>query len=346
MLTESQPHPTTPGPTPRPRWRSHARRYVWWIVAVVLLIASAAIVRWAGTRPGYDPYGWMVWGWQTLHLSLNLGGAPSWKPMTWLFNVPYALFGHYDLWLWMTTAVWITLGGCIWAGRIAFRIVDRAGRHRKAAILAALFAALGLLGIQDNQGYSYLHYFLSAQSDPPLAALCLASIDLAMIRRYGWSLAALTLASLGRPEAWPFMLVFLIWAWRHDRELVKWIVAAGVLLLVLWFGVPTITNGRPLLAAQLAEHSPRMTHGSAILGTIGRFRYLNLWPVWGCAGLGALWAAYRRNRAVLAMFAAVLVWMVVEVAFSVHGFPGQPRYMFEPAVVSITIAGIAFGWLL
>ncbi|MGH2916789.1 MAG: hypothetical protein ACRDMX_17570, partial [Solirubrobacteraceae bacterium] len=42
----------------------------------------------------------------------------------------------------------------------------------------------------------------------------------------------------------------------------------------------------------------------------------------------------------------VLVWMVVEVAFSVHGFPGQPRYMFEPAVVSITIAGIAFGWLL
>ena len=56
-----------------------------------------------GTRPGYDPYGWLDWGYQTLRGSLDLGGAPSWKPFTYLFNVPYALFGHYALWLWMLT---------------------------------------------------------------------------------------------------------------------------------------------------------------------------------------------------------------------------------------------------
>ncbi|MGH2856200.1 MAG: hypothetical protein ACRDMJ_01805 [Solirubrobacteraceae bacterium] len=344
VLAEEQPQPVTPPPSDAPP--SFARRYAWWIVGIALVAFSAGVVRWAGTRPGYDPYGWMVWGWQTIHLSLNLGGAPSWKPMTWLFNVPYAVFGHYDLWLWMTTAVALSFAGCIWAGRIAFRIIDRGGRHRWPAIIAALFAAACILGIQDNQNYSYLHYILSAQSDPPLASLCLAAIDLAMIRRYGWSLAALTLAALGRPESWPFLLVFLIWAWREHRELVPWIVGVGVLLIVLWFGIPTITNGRPLLAAQLAEHSPRMTHGSAILGTIGRFRYLNLWPVWAGAGIGAAWAAYRRSRIVLGLFAVVVIWMVVEVAFSMHGFPGQPRYMFEPAVVSVVIAAVAIGWLL
>src|SRR5579875_624824 len=155
------------------RSRSWAARHVWWIVAVALVGFSAALVRWAYTRPGYDPYGWLVWGYQTLHGTLNLGGAPSWKPMPWLFTVPYALFGHFDLWLWMTTAVAMALAGVIFAGRIVFRIVDGGGRHRWPAILAAVLAGIMILSIQDNQGYSYWHYFLSAQSDPPLASLCL-----------------------------------------------------------------------------------------------------------------------------------------------------------------------------
>ncbi len=343
---EGQPE-QTPGAT-KPPTRSFAARHVWWIVAVVLLALSAGLVRWAYTRPGYDPYGWLIWGYQTLHGTLNLGGAPSWKPMPWLFTVPYAVFGHYDIWLWMTTAVAMALAGVIFAGRIAFRIVDQGGRHRWPAILAAIFAGVAILAIQDNQGYSYWHYFLSAQSDPPLATLCLASIDLAMIRRYGWSYAALTLAALGRPESWPFMLLFLIWAWREreHRSKAPWIIAGGALVLLLWFGVPTITNDRPLIAAQLAQHSPRMPHGSAILGTIGRFKYLNLWPVWALAGIGAAWAAVRRDRTVLVLFGAVVLWMAVEVGFSIQGFPGQPRYMFEPAVVSIVIAAVALGWLL
>lgn len=345
---DREPAPTSPSGPPGSALGAFLRRRVWWIVAVALVAASAGLVRWAGTRPGYDPYGWLVWGYQTLHGTLNLGGAPSWKPMPWLFTVPYALFGHFDLWLWMTTAVALSLAGVIFAGRIAFRIVDQGGRHRWPAIAAAIFAAVAILSIQDNQNYSYWHYFLSAQSDPPLATLCLAAIDLAMIRRYGWSFAVLTLAALGRPESWPFMLLFLLWAWRYPehRRMTPWIIGAGALVLLLWFGVPTITNMRPLLSAQLAEHSPRMPRGSAILGTIGRFKYLNQWPVWTLAGIGAAWAVYRRDRTVLALFGAVLLWMAVEVAFSIHGFPGQPRYMFEPATVSIVIAAVALGWLL
>ena len=55
--------------------------------AAVILVISVVLVVWARTRPSYDAYGWMVWGYQTLHGSLDLGGAPSWKPMPYLFTV-------------------------------------------------------------------------------------------------------------------------------------------------------------------------------------------------------------------------------------------------------------------
>jgi len=42
----------------------------------------------------------------------------------------------------------------------------------------------------------------------------------------------------------------------------------------------------------------------------------------------------------------VLIWLVVEIAFAIHGWPAVPRYIFEPAAVVVLLAGIGFGWLL
>src|ERR1700749_1021525 len=100
----------------------------------------------------------MVWSYQTLHLSLDLGGAPSWKPVPFLFTVPYALFGHYQLWLWMITATSVALAGAGFGGRIAFRLCGRGGRgersadearglHRFAPYVAAFVAGAAVLGI-------------------------------------------------------------------------------------------------------------------------------------------------------------------------------------------------------
>ena len=38
-----------------------------------------------------------------------------------LFNVPYAIFGHFALWIWMLTAVSISLAGAVFGGRIAYQ---------------------------------------------------------------------------------------------------------------------------------------------------------------------------------------------------------------------------------
>ena len=57
-----------------------------------------------GMRPDYDAFGWLVWGRQVLHWNLNTDGAPSWKPLTFLFTLPYALAGSTQVWLWTVTA--------------------------------------------------------------------------------------------------------------------------------------------------------------------------------------------------------------------------------------------------
>ncbi len=320
------------------------RRFSGWLTALGVVVIAGIIILVTGTRPGYDPYGWLDWGYQTLHGSLNLGGAPSWKPFTYLFNVPYALFGHYALWLWTLTAVSMSIAGALFGGRIAYRLThDHTGGEtpRYAAIAAAVFAGAGVLGIQQ-----YFHYLLSDQSDPMLVTTCLAAIDcyLSGRLRWAWWLGALT--SLGRPEVWPFVGLYGIWLWIKVPS-TRWMIVVGALgNAFLWFGVPTITNGRPDIAGQLALRSPRELHNNKIVGTWNRFTAEDFWPIHVAALLGVVLAILRRNRTFLVLAAMVLGWVVIEIAFALHGFPGVPRYLFEPSGLTAVLAGVTVGWLL
>ena len=81
-----------------PRHRG-ARRSLLLLVPLVVVLASAVFVEVSGMLPGYDGYGWVVWGHQALHLNLDTNGAPSWKPLTFLFTLPFALTGRGAVWL-------------------------------------------------------------------------------------------------------------------------------------------------------------------------------------------------------------------------------------------------------
>ena len=164
------------------------------LTAAVLLAGSLALVLWARTRPSFDAYGWLVWGHQTIAGSLNTNAAPSWKPLPYVFTAPFALFGHYELWLWMVTSVAVSLSGCVFAGRIAYRLTARGRGSRYAALAAGIFAGLALLGIQD-----WWHYALSAQSDTMIIALSLGAVDCFLSGRPRWAFVLGALASLGRP---------------------------------------------------------------------------------------------------------------------------------------------------
>jgi len=93
------------GHDPRRRRPAFVRRHPWLAVSAAVVVVSIAFVLWSNMRPGYDAYGWLVWGRQTLHWDLDTNGAPSWKPLTFLFTLPYSLLGRGALWLWMVTAV-------------------------------------------------------------------------------------------------------------------------------------------------------------------------------------------------------------------------------------------------
>jgi hypothetical protein len=318
------------------------RAHPWWSIAVALVIVSVALVAYTRTRPSYDAYGWIVWGYQTIHLSLDLGGAPSWKPLPYLFTVPYALFGHYELWLWMITAVAISLAGAVFAGRITFRLL--AGEdpaRRNAALAGAVFAGLAVLGTED-----YMHYVLSVQTDPMIVTFTLAAIDNHLSGRYRWAYVFGVLAALGRPEAWPFVGLYALWAWRYHKEMRLFIYGGMAVIAFMWFGIPEITNGNPLLSGDLAKRSPRALHSNKITGTLGRFTELHYLPVW-IAALGTIAVAFlRRNLLVLFLAAGAGLWVIVEVAFALHGWPALPRYVMEPAAVAAVLAGVAVGWVL
>ncbi len=328
--------------------RAYVAEHPWLSTTVVIVVVSALLVAWARTRPSYDAYGWLVWGYQTLHASLNLGGAPSWKPLPFLFTVPFALAGHYQLWLWMITATAVALAGPVFAARIAFRLTGGSEvRHdpepirRYAPYAAAFIAGAAVLGLED-----YFHYILSSQSDPMLVTFVLAAIDMFLIGRCRWTLVFGVLAALGRPEVWPFLGLFMIWAWIKLPSM-RWMLIAGVAVIAfMWFGIPTITNGRPDIAGQLAQQSPRALRSNRFFGTIGRFHELQYLPVWIAAAFAVALALVRRNWVVLALAAGAVGWVVVEIAFAYHGWPALPRYMFEAAAVAAVLAGVAVGWLL
>ena len=316
------------------------RRHVWLAVGLGVVAISIAFVVWSDMRPGYDAYGWLVWGRQTLHWDLDTNGAPSWKPLTFLFTLPYSLLGGLSLWLWMVTAVAAGLGGAVFAARIAFRLTGPAQR-RYAPWGAAVFAGVGILGLDG-----YWQLVLQANSDPMIISLCLAAIDLQLSGRPRAAFAALVLAALGRPEVWPFVALYALWGWRARRSM-RPLAAAGLAIIpILWFSVPALTSHSLLTPGDLALNSAHALHGSKIVGVIGRFLDLNELPVRLAALLAVVLAVVRRDRDALLLAGAACLWVAIEIGFALHGWSAVSRYMAEPAAVVVVLAGAAVGQLL
>lgn len=317
------------------------RRHPWWGTGVGITLLSAVLVLVANTRPGFDPYGWLVWGRQTLTGTLDTNAAPSWKPLPYIFTVPYALAGHYQLRLWMITSAAVALAGVVFAGRIAYRLVDAPPERRWAGVCAAVFAGAALLGIAN-----YWHYILSSQSDPMIVALCLGAIDCHLSRRPRAAFVLWLLASLGRPEVWPFLGLCALYLWVRVPGTRLLVVGGGVALLLLWFGIPAITARTPFVSAANAFDSGRRLTSDQVGGTITRFLGLNELPVELAALLAVLLAVVRRDRVTLTLAGGIVLWVVVECGFALHGWPGIPRYMFEAGGALVVLAGVAVGWLL
>jgi hypothetical protein len=327
--------PVLPGRTPI-RW--------WLVLATVAAVVGAAIVFVAVTdmRPAYDAYGWLVWGKQAWHGNLNTNGAPSWKPLTFLFTFPYALAGHTQMWLWMVTAVAGSFAGSVFAARIAFRLVGPSPQAPYAPYLGAVFAGVAVLGLAG-----YWPLVLISNSDPIIVTLCLAAIDAHLSGRPKLAYAAIVLASLGRPEAWLFTFGYAAWAWWRKVPGMRVLGPACLVAIpIAWFGVPALTAKSWFISGDLALNSKNIIHGSKIVGVFHRFAHLYELPMRIAVLAAIALAAVRRDVRTLSLAAIALAWVLVELAFAFHGWSAVPRYLMEPGAVMVVIVGAEIGRLL
>jgi hypothetical protein len=176
-----------------------------------------------------------------------------------------------------------------------------------------------------------------------IVALCLAAVDCMICRRYRWAFWVWWLAALGRPEAWAPMGLYTLWAWRSQPEMRRQLVVGVIAIPLLWFGIPALTSKSPFSAASLAERSPRELHGNKITGTFGRFFGLDAASIKLAALIATGLAVLRRDRAVLLLAGGVLLWVVIEAAFALHGWPAVARYMYEAAAGTGVLAGVFAG---
>jgi hypothetical protein len=315
------------------------------VFATTALVLAAGVVFVVETdmRPAYDAYGWLVWGKQAWHGNLNTNGAPSWKPLTFLFTFPYALAGNGQMWLWMITAVAGAFAAPVFAARIAYRLTGESEGRPYAPFVAAAFAGLGVLALNG-----YWHQLGISNSDPLCVALCLAAIDAHLSKRPGLAFAALVLASLGRPEAWLFTAGYAVWAWpRMSSIAARAALVLGLLAIpLLWFGVPALTAKSWFVSGQVALGTNHVLATSQLKGTWEMLIGLYTRPIRVVILAALVIAVLRRQRTWLVLAAAAIGWVLIELAFIYHGWPAEARYVMEPAAVLIALAGAAVGWVL
>ena len=105
-------------------------------VAICLAVAGLSLL--LPSAPTTDPWGWIVWGREVVHLDLDtiVPGAPSWKPLPVLATAPLALAGGAAPMLWL----FLARAGGVASLLLGYRVAaaprgSRRGRagHRRAA---------------------------------------------------------------------------------------------------------------------------------------------------------------------------------------------------------------------
>jgi hypothetical protein len=298
-------------------------------VAIVVggALAVAALSLLLPWSLAFDPQAWVNWGRDLTRGHLDTSAGPSWKPFPVLLTTPFALAGTVAPALWLVTA----RAGALLALAGAARLGARLGGPAAGAAAAAAMAL------------SPWWYFNAAlgNSEGMLAAAALWAGVAHLDRRAGAALALGAAAALLRPEAWPFLGVYAVWAWRHDRRARPIAAAAAVAVPALWFGPDLLGAGGALGAsraalgtaspgsAQLAGHP-----GLQVLADGARQMTV---PVLACA----IAAAVTGPRVLRALAGAAVAWVALVAAMTAAGYAGNPRYLAVASAIACVPAGVA-----
>jgi hypothetical protein len=307
---------------------------------VALVIAGlTALTFLAPAAPTYDPWAWIIWGREVLHLDLSTVDGPSWKPLPVLLTAPFSVFGGLapDLWLFVARAG--TIAG-VW---FAFRLARRLG-GTPAGVVAAVPYALAPWTLRNGA---------MGNSEGLLVAFALAAVERHLDGRYRTSFALALGAALLRPEAWPFVGLYGLWLlWRRPET--RALVLGGFASLpALWLLPEWWGSGDPLRAMHRAQNprsdSPAFAE-SPIRAVLEQFTTMLTPTLWvGVAALIVVVAMRRapsRHSLAVAgvLLAGAVVWVAEVAVMTSDGFSGNVRYLVMPAALLWVLAGVGAGW--
>jgi hypothetical protein len=337
MTTDLAPRPpAAPFLLARPAWLTGT------LLVVVGCLALAGLSLLAPGAPTYDPWSWIIWGREVVHLDLSTAGGPSWKPLPVLFTAPFSLLGDGvspDLWLVVARA------GALLALVMTFRLARRLAGE-PWGVAAGLVAALALV-----TSTGFIRDVWPGNSEGLLIAFILWAIESHLEGRRRQAFVLGLLAALLRPESWLFVGAYGLWlAWR-DPAMRKWVAAGGTAVLALWFLPELWGSGALFRAAERANnpdrHSPAYAAEPA-LQVLRAFGATFTWPVFALSGIALGHALPRRGRErfVLVLAALGVAWLGLVALMTQAGYSGNPRYLMPVGAVICVLTGVGAARLL
>lgn len=323
---------------------------VWpWLIGCFVVAALTLLLP---STPTYDPWAWILWGREIVHLDLVTDGGPSWKPLPVLFTTPFALVGHDAApYLWVLVGRAGGLLACVMSFRVAYRLM----KGGWLGVVAGIASALAL--------FSSFHFVRDAalgNSEPLLAALFLWAFERHWDGRRDQALYLGVACALLRPEAWPFLGLYGIWLWFSDPYLRLRLVGFAVLIPALWFLPEWWGAGDPFRAGARANAPNPGSVAFAdhpALELFNKFRLVTISPVEIGVVIGgayALWAWFRRRAEgrTLALGLIGFAWFALVAAMTEGGFAGNQRYLIVTTAAVCVIGGMGVtrviqgvGWL-
>jgi len=347
------------------------------LIAALLLgsLALAALSLLYPSTPSYDPWGWLLWGREIIHLKLDTVGYNSFKPLPVLFTVPFALFGRAQPDLWLLVARAGAIFAVLMAAKLAARLTiwfgaSPAGRRGVSrlvaygpAILAGAVAALSVLIASQ-----YIRDAALGYSECLGAGMVLLAIDRHLDDKPRQAFAIGFIPALDRPEIWAFWGLYGLYLWRRDPAARKLVVALFVLVPCLWF-LPSLWGSGHLLGGVTRALHPRRNSAAftkcpfctemkaAWQLTLSRDKVVGILVAVGAAiavgralrgRTGTLRAAVREQAhrpvgIVLALAVMSIIWFVEISAMTQYGFSGNQRYLIVGGALLVVLGAVGWG---
>jgi hypothetical protein len=245
--------------------------------ALALLMAALSLL--LPSTPSYDPWAWLIWGREIVHLNLHTAGGPSWKPLPVIFTTVFALFGGAQPYLWLLVA----RAGALMAVYMAFRLsshltralvsevsasgqgatrsgqgATRSGQGaagRLAPALPSLVAGV-IAGGSLLLSWGFITENALGYSEGLAAALVLIAVERLMDGAPRQSVVIGFLAVLDRPELCFAWVPFGIYLYLRHPEWRGLVLGLFALIPTLWL-LPELWGSGHLLRGVIRAQHPR-----------------------------------------------------------------------------------------